>query len=194
MLLVFAYYLEAADTIKRVNAQKIAPNLYTFPEGEILLTGLGIHAAQAAISKYSVEHDEIWNLGFAGALQEFPLFELVSIGQITKYVPVTLDEHSQTQMEEHLVPQNLEGDYNLLTSDFPIHDEKFRHKNCHLVDMEGYGIAYAANYLGKKCRMWKIVSDFARPGGPQLIRENLSELSKLLADKVEDESYRHARL
>ena len=194
MLLVFAYYLEAVDTIKRVNAQKIAPNLYTFPGGKILLTGLGIHAAQAAISKYSVEHDEIWNFGFAGALQEFPLFELVSIGQITKYVPVTLDEHSQTQMEEHLVPQNLEGDYNLLTSDFPIHDEKFRHKNCHLVDMEGYGIAYAANYLGKKCRMWKIVSDFARPGGPQLIRENLSELSKLLADKVEDESYRHARL
>ena len=193
-LLVFALLHEAAATIDRLKAKQTDSNLYTFDGGEIVICGLGIHAAQSSVSEHIHKCDEVWNLGLAGALtEELPLTTLVAIGRVTKYVPVQdLDSHSQNLMEEHLIPFELGGEYSLTTSDFPIHTKEHRPPKCHLVDMEGYGIAFAARHLGKKCRMWKIVSDFASPGGVQLIKQNREYYSKLLAKKVEDESSRYS--
>ena len=53
-----------------------------------------------------------------------------------------------------------------------------------LVDMEGYGVAFAAAALGKKCRMWKIISDFTSPEGRDLIRKHKKELSEKIAEKI----------
>lgn len=184
-LLVFATYLEAEATIQRLHAKENALNMFSFEGGAILLSGMGSHAAIAAILERGREFDEIWNLGFAGSLTHAPLFRILSIGKVIKHVPTSLDSYSLEIMNKAFPPLHLEGESTLLTSDFPLHQKPF--DRAALVDMEGYGMAFAANHLGKKCRMWKIVSDFVSQGGAALIQQNAKKLSKLLADKIEHE-------
>ncbi len=184
-LLVFALDHEAAETIKILKAEQVGAKLYAFEGGKILISGLGIHVAQSAVSDHIDECKEVWNLGLAGALIDIPLGSIVEIGRVTKYVGgKNLNAHAIGLMSEHLPPFELGGEYNLITSDFPIHSKEHRPEGCHLVDMEGYGIAFAASHFGKKCRMWKIVSDFASPGGVELIKKHRTHYSKLLAQKV----------
>jgi len=184
-LVVFALDHEAAETIRILKAEKIGVGLFAFNGGKILISGLGIHVAQSAVSDHIHGCDEVWNLGLAGALVDIPLGTIVEIGLVTKYVAAeNLDAHALGLVNEHLPPFDLGGKYNLMTSDFPIHSKEHRPEGCHLVDMEGYGIAFAADHFGKKCRMWKIVSDFASPGGVELIKKHRAHYSKLLAEKV----------
>jgi nucleoside phosphorylase len=93
---------------------------------------------------------------------------------------------SHMQLDPQIYGKTQEGD-KLISSDFPIHDETLR-KNLgtewDLVDMEGYGVAFAAHALGKKCRIWKIISDFALTGGRSLIRKNKTLLSEKIADAI----------
>lgn len=186
-LLLFALLHEAEETIKRLQARAVSKSCYLYDSGKIVLTGLGSYAAMSAV--FTHPSNEIWNLGLAGALAEdLPIGEVATIGHVEKYVPhAALDEHAQNLMYSHLLPIRLEGTYRLATSDFPIHAKEHR-PNCELVDMEGYGIAYAAKCLKRPCRIWKVISDFAGPGGPALILKHKKELSKRLADLVEDES------
>ena len=166
--------------------------LYQFDQGYIAISGVGIHAAQMAVAKYSHLCEEVWNVGLAGSLrEELLLGELRSIDTVGKYIPIderTLDEKSQECLAFTVPHLSLRGEQGrLISSDFPVHDPSHRHslgKAWDLVDMEGYGIAFAARALGKTCRMWKIVSDFASPGGRELIRKHKDELSTRLATKI----------
>ncbi|MCP5469982.1 MAG: hypothetical protein H7A36_05705 [Chlamydiales bacterium] len=185
-LLIFATLVEAKATIEALNAFP-AGDLYAFENGLIAICGIGIHQAQACTSRYAQECDEVWNLGFAGALSSLPMHEIVSISKVGKYVPIIdLDPHSKEMMLNTLPTFELGGSVPLISSDFPIHSKIHRPENFALVDMEGYGIAFAANALQKPLRMWKIVSDFASPEGIALIKKHKTQLSQLLAQKVLD--------
>lgn len=160
------------------------------------MSSVGIQAAQMAVATYAPHVDEVWNLGMAGALRDqLPIGETVMINHIGKYVPSgLLDAYSQECVDTTLPHLSIDyGTHKLISSDFPIHDLNHRQhlsQKWDLVDMEGYGVAYAAHHLGKKCRMWKIISDFASPGGRALIRKNKAQLSEHLA-KIVYESCAH---
>jgi adenosylhomocysteine nucleosidase len=166
--------------------------LYGFERGWIAISGVGLHAAQMAVAKYAHLGSEIWNLGLAGSLRgSLPVGECLSIESVGKYLPLeeeALDAYSQECVAFTLPTFFLgTGSSALISSDFPIHDAGHRArlgKTWDLVDMEGYGIAFAAQVLKKKCRIWKIVSDFASPGGRELIRKHKSMLSEQMAQKV----------
>lgn len=204
VLCVFAQVGEAKALIERTRAQPVPEktaniwtegevcSLYRFEEGWITICGVGVHAAQMAVAKYGHLSQEVWNAGFAGSLRGLlPIGDLMPISTIGKYIPLDiseLDSHSQENIAFNLPHFSLsEGEGKLISSDFPIHNAFHRErlgKQWDLVDMEGYGIAYAARDLRKKCRMWKIVSDFASPGGLELIRKHGAELSEKIADTL----------
>ena len=204
ILIVFAQAGEARGTLERLNAQAVegemanvwgegvVPCCYRFERGWIVISSVGLYAAQMAVAKYGLHCDAVWNLGLAGALRgSDPIGSLVTIESVGKYIPLER-EHLDSRTEECLsftIPNlSLEASgVKLISSDFAIHEVSHRERlatQWDLVDMEGYGIAYACGALGKKCRMWKIVSDFASPGGRELIRKHKAELSERLADKI----------
>ncbi|MCH9627977.1 MAG: hypothetical protein S4CHLAM2_16260 [Chlamydiales bacterium] len=155
-----------------------------------MLSGVGIQAAQMAVATYAPHVEEVWNLGLAGTLHDqLPIGETVTIEAVGKYIPSgPLDPESQNCVDATVPHFSIDhGTHKLISSDFPIHDLTHRQslsQQWDLVDMEGYGVAYAAHHLGKKCRMWKIISDFASPGGRALIRKNKAQLSEHLAEIV----------
>lgn len=204
ILCVFAQLAEARALIEYTHAQPVPgefahvwsegkiPSLYTFDNGWIAISGVGVHSAQMTVSKYGPFCHEVWNAGLAGSLgSKLPLGDLLNISTIGKYIPLELqelDERSQECVAFTLPHFSLqEGKSKLISSDFPIHDLGHRNrlgKEWDLVDMEGYGIAYASLALEKKCRMWKIVSDFASPGGRELIRKHKIAYSEIIAENI----------
>ncbi len=205
ILILFAQHAEAEGTIRRLRAEAVAgqfaevwsegriPSLYQFSKGEIAISSVGLHAAQMTAAHRGMSCDEIWNLGLAGALTErHSIGTLLPIGTVGKFVPIEeerLDKGSLECLSSILPHLSIDGSSGrLVSSDFPIHDADHRKRlgeNWDLVDMEGYGIAFAAAHLNKKCRMWKIVSDFASPGGREMIRKHKVQLSESIADTIE---------
>ncbi|MCH9609906.1 MAG: hypothetical protein S4CHLAM45_13680 [Chlamydiales bacterium] len=176
----------------------VIPTLYHYEGGFIAITGVGLHHAMATFAKHASLCDEVINIGLAGTLKNGrEIGTLLPIHKVGKYIPLSEEERNPTLNEclEKTVPTIIlkegEGDH-LVSSDFPIHLEKHRQRlspHYDLVDMEGYSIAHLAKQLGKKCSIWKIVSDFASPGGRELIRKHKSQLSKQIARHLIDESY-----
>lgn len=207
ILIVFAQMREASATLKRLKAtpvplhtihvwtEGVVPSYYQFDKGFIVISNTGIHAAQMAVSKHAHQFDEIWNLGVAGSLKDNqPIGKIYAIEKVDKYVPVqysSLDEGSKECIASTIPPHHLDSPgYKLISSDFPIHDKILRESlspDWDLVDMEGYGIAFAAHHLGKTCKMWKVISDFASENGRDLIHKHMEELSEIIADKIDSE-------
>lgn len=205
VLLIFAQLAEAEAVIRRTCAEPVAgetahiwsegivPSCYRFEKGVIAICNVGLHSAQMSVAKHAVHCEEVWNLGLAGSLKEgLPIGEIISIDQVGKYIPIeeeSLDPRSQECISFTLPTLLLAGNGSrLVSSDFPIHHTQHRERlasKWDLVDMEGYGIAYASAALGKKCRMWKIISDFASPGGRELIRKHKKALAEKIADVVD---------
>lgn len=198
-LLLFAQYSEAEATInllkakaqpnsqKQIWSEGIIPTLYTYDDGMIVITDVGLYPAAAAVANYGPQCTEIWNLGLAGTLDDtLEIGALLPIHRIGKYIPI--DNRHRT------MPTDLKlGDEgpSLVSSEFPVHEYVHRNRlaaHYDLVDMEGYAIAYMAQSLGIKCQMWKIVSDFASPGGRELIAKNKSKLSQKLAEHIIESS------
>lgn len=208
VLIVFAQAGEAAATLARLQAEPVEgeraqvwsegeiPCYYRFERGSIAISSVGLHAAQMCVARYCHACDEVWNVGLAGALKNgHPIGSLLPIGTVGKYIPIPvedLDNGTQECLTFTLPHLNLYSNNpgRLISSDFPIHDLAHRERLAgawDLVDMEGYGIAYASSHLGKTCRMWKIISDFASPGGRELIRKHKAELSERIASFLEAE-------
>lgn len=180
------------------------PTIYHFQGGTIVITDIGLHAAAAAVARYGPSHTEIWNIGFAGTLtNKFSLLELVLISKVSKYCPypyrdahinhilthslptisMNIGEFGKTSEDVEATPNTLFTNSGaLITSDVPIHESCIRNdlilEGHDLVDMEGYAIAHLAKSLGIPCVLWKIVSDFSQPGGPDLIRRNQAYLAE----------------
>ncbi|MCH9625085.1 MAG: hypothetical protein S4CHLAM123_02520 [Chlamydiales bacterium] len=207
ILIVFAQTREASATLKRLKAtpvplhtihvwtEGVMPSYYQFDQGFIVISNTGIHAAQMAVSKYAHAFDEIWNWGVAGSLKDNqPIGKIYAIEKVDKYVPVQyipLDEGSKECIASTLSSHNLNSlGHKLISSDFPIHDKILRESlssQWDLVDMEGYGIAFAAHHLGKTCKIWKVISDFASENGREFIHRHMEELSEIIADKIDSE-------
>lgn len=201
-LFIFAQLSEARAFIQRTQAvahsdtlniytEGNVPCRYTCEHGTIILSGMGIHYAQMAVAKYADLADEVWNLGLAGSLRgEHPIGQLFEIMSIGKYVALDEDLDASSKASLKFATPDLRLDNHggrLISSDFPIHNSSHKQRlsaQWDLVDMEGYGIAFAAHSLGKKCRMWKILSDFAMPGGQELIRKHKAALSEKIADTI----------
>lgn len=198
-LILFATLSEAEATIKLLSAKPcnkekvfiwsegMVPSLYSYADGWIALSGFGIHAAQLTVSKYAQNVDEIWNLGFAGSLRgSFPTGSLQQIEVVAKHIPLPLSiDPISRECAESVAPifSVASQGAKLISSDYPVHDPQQREllaKKWDLVDMEGYGVAFAAHHLGKKCLMWKVISDLAQGRAP--IQRNKKALSTLLAE------------
>jgi nucleoside phosphorylase len=182
VVIFFATTLEASATLHLLDAQlveqeEILPSLYRIDGGWIVITGLGSHAAKRSIMRYAHLGTSVWNLGFAGVLRsQHRIGSIFPIGVVGKY------PNPQPQINFSTHP------HHLITSDFPIHDSALREQLAQewdLVDMEGYGLVSGCFQLGKPCQMWKIVSDFASPGGKKLIVKHCAELSASLAEVVQ---------
>ncbi len=212
ILIVCAQIKEAQTLIERLAATPIEgmkvhswfrgviPSCYLFDQGKIVISNVGVFGAHMAVAQHGPSSDpacdEVWNIGFAGALKEgYPVGQIVPISYIGKYTPIiegTLDERSLECLSTTLPPLSLNGKAadqsgRLVTSDFPIHHPYHRLRLSplwDLVDMEGYGIASACSHLNIKCQMWKIVSDFTSAEGRELIRKHRSELAEKLAETV----------
>lgn len=163
ILITFAHPLEAAPTIKTLDAKPIEDHLYTFAHGRILITGMGPDNAAAQTAAHAPGHDEVWNLGLAGALN--PSLEVGSIHEIGS---LSRKDHPTV----HLGPGA-----HLFTSPTPVWG-KTLDTPATLVDMEGYAVATAHTLPTK---MWKIVSDHTESGGSALLKERLTTLAAQLS-------------
>jgi len=204
-LFLFASQAEAKPALDACKAKHVdgeyidvwdegrVPSLYQCDKGWIGISGIGTYAAQHLVSKLAKEISEVWNLGIAGSLRPLHNLGLLKrIAVVGKYIP----------LRETLDPKSLECVYgtipnlslypathgiSLISSDFPLHQEHLRDelaKEWDLIDMEGYGVAYAAHRFGKPCFLWKIVSDFASAEGRALIRKHKQKWSERLAEIV----------
>lgn len=190
-LICFATFAEAEATITALDAKQEDNGLFIFSEGRIVISGMGILAAQAAVLQWGKESDFIWNLGCAGALDpRMPAFSIHTISSVGKWIPYldSIDNGSKTLAQKTFpVLHTGKQGARLITSDIPIHDISHRNplaKEWDLVDMEGYGIAHAAFLLEKAYMMTKIVSDFASQGGRDLILRHMKMLSHQLAEEI----------
>ncbi len=184
-LIVFATYAEAAPTLKALAAAELTPDRYYRSElADIVITGMGALAAAAAIGRYGQNASCMINVGIAGALiPDVTLGQAVSVSQVMRnpILPDNLDPYSQDFHRSlfPILPIAEEG-VRLITSDYPIHHpELSRHLRQHgdIVDMEGYGVALAAQQLGIPCQIDKVVSDFTNLEGPRMIREQIDRLA-----------------
>ncbi len=169
ILIVCALFKEAQALLNLLNAKPVSgftqelwnegthPSYYHFPQGALVLSGMGVHAAQLAVTQHASRFDEIWNIGLAGSLTSSlsigTIFPIKSVGKYVSLSKEEADPITYSCMEQHL-PHMLLGDQGerLISSDFPIHSKVHKSVLSHnwdLVDMEGYGIAYAAKYLKK---------------------------------------------
>lgn len=196
-LVAFATYDEAEESIKALKATSLKEGtLYQFPKGFIAITGIGSLAASHAVAKILFENpsiEEIWNFGFAGALcDHLPIGTIRAVNMVGKHlsIPSFIDHHSQQFASTLQPPFQLHSEgLKLITSDYPIHSDELRTTLSPLwdaVDMEGYGIAYAAQRLGRPCHLYKIISDFSKPGGHLLIIKGKKMLSEALATLLFD--------
>lgn len=184
---------EAVATIQRLHAREIKPNVYMFSNGYIVISGMGNLAAASFIALHGSNAKEIWNLGAAGCLtgtsKPLEIFEISTVIN-NPLLPDIIDVHSQKLYESLHPPIILSPQgKRLVSSHYPIHLPELREKLAQyadLIDMEGYGVAHAAEHLGVPCRQWKVVTDFCNAQGPDMIEKLLNDVSKICADTVEN--------
>ncbi len=184
-LIVFSTELEAKATIDCLGA-KGRGHLRWFPGGAVMICGMGSINAAARILEVGHCFDQIWNIGIAGALK--PLQGIHPVGRIEKLksLPATTSAHSHQFFDKLHPAQHIGEGLTLVTSDFPIFDETLKSTLSHdLVDMEGWGIAYAASLLHKPLKMWKMPSDSAGENDQHALHANLQACAFTIADFVE---------
>lgn len=189
------YFATQAEAQTSLSALQTCPsksrNTHLYDNGIIVVGGIGLLAAMHNLSSaHHLPFDEVWNLGVAGSLSNtYSLGELVAITSVTRphLFPASLDSRSR-QWQQDLFPplktahQTL--NQRLVTCDYPIHQADLRDQlaqQADLIDMEGYAVAFLAKQWGKPCYIWKVVSDFASEGGPEVIKDQLKRASERLA-------------
>jgi adenosylhomocysteine nucleosidase len=162
------------------------------PEGlEVVVTGVGKTAAATvtaqALARRETDPLVVVNIGSAGALRE---------GLSGIYTPGTVINHDMNaELVRSLGLDPAEtigvpgGDGTVLASgDTFVADPVLRGRlaeRAHLVDMEGYGVAYACRHFGVPVKLVKHVSDAADESAldwPALVDASAAALGEWLAD------------
>lgn len=180
-LILFAHPAEASPTIELLRAEAISPHLYQCDLGLIAISGMGCLSAACTVTQYASQVDEVWNLGICGSLTDRMGPESFHwIGSASKYIP-----NRTSRLDVH--PTLGEGGARLLSSDTPIYDHSLRKElsqSFDLVDMEGYGVAMAAQRLGLPYKLGKIVSDTAEEGGWKELQQRLPKLAQMISERL----------
>ena len=191
-LVIYATKAEAEDTLKRFEGKQKAAHLYACDSFDLLICGIGPLSAAVHSAPLIPHYEHVYNLGIAGSIgQRCGLGEIYPIRQFLRWVctPEGLDQHSKDMLDAHNPPVTLERDgLTLATSDYPIHSPEagLSARGADLVDMEAYSIARAANISQKPFSCYKLVSDFTRSDGPELIGTYIKRWSCMLADHAEE--------
>ena len=136
----------------------------------LVITGLGKTAAAAATARALASYDDlagltVVNIGTAGALRP-GLTGLFEPGTVLNHdISADLIRALGYDPHERLVVGD--SDVVLATGDVFVSDPLVRDQlalRAHLVDMEGYAVAWAAHQLGARVRLVKHVSDAADEG------------------------------
>ncbi len=169
-LITFATYEEAEATLLNLKSETV----------HVAITGIGSFAAYTALLGLIKEYDHIINIGLAGALKpNLPLGSIHPVATVGKYA-----WHPKGP-EKRFEDISLQKDgLHLLTFDFPVNEKK--EYEADLVDMEGYGIALAAKNYGKKCELYKLVSDHCTNESGSQIANNIKRYSQLISDYIKD--------
>ena len=163
ILFVFATFLEAQS----------------FPASKhILIIGMGPEEVRRNLTASAfVGYDEVWNIGFAGAVdKKLPFGSIHTVSRVGRH---------EQDGDRELHPEGKR----LITFDAPLHDPVLRDLLAHqwdLVDMEGGVIAEIAMDNNIPCHLIKIVSDNADENTTASILDNAPLLSNLLKDYVDE--------
>lgn len=152
----------------------------------VLVTGVGKVNAAVAVATILGEHSpaSIINMGTAGALRD-GLTGIHVVGQVTQH---DFDDHSifQTTGLHFGLPITLADDGPVLTTgDAFIKDAAVRTRlasHAHLVDMEGYAVAKAAEAASVPAMLVKMVSDDASGQALASWRETVDHCAEHLGD------------
>lgn len=156
----------------------------------LVVTGIGKTAAAVATTRALAAYDALHgltvvNIGTAGALRP-GLEGLHEVGTVLNHdisadLVRALGHDPQERLD--LGP----GEMVLATGDLFVNDPVVRDRlasTAHLVDMEGYAVAYAARQFRVPCRLVKHVSDDADEGAlhwPSLVDRSARELGEWLS-------------
>lgn len=194
VLIVFAHPLEADPLLQLVNARPLVGNLYAFAGGHIVISGMGSVAAAVATALHHNAHEEVWNAGLAGALRpQLNPGEIIEVGLASRYLAIpegVATSSRELARNAHLPVAVGVHPHRLVSCDHGVQTSSLREllaAEHDLVDMEGYGVARAAQAAKKPCRLWKIVSDYAGPNISAEIRKRLPLLAKQLAHHLNNE-------
>lgn len=163
------------------------------PDLPLVITGMGKTAAAAATARALAVYDDlsgltVVNIGTAGALRPglTGLFEPGSVlnHDLSADVVRALGHDPQERLEVG------ESEVVLATGDVFVSDPVVRDalaERAHLVDMEGYAVAYAAQQAGVPVRLVKHVSDAADESAldwPTLVAASAVVLGEWLATEL----------
>ena len=189
-LYVFATHIEAQALIDESTTRATDnPDLFNLPDGSLLITGMGAVAATSAVAVHGVYYDRVVGLGICGGLDTtLPIHSVHCCSQVTHAIGQP-SPHLAAMMQRSLGPLCIQTEgLHLATVSEPVYGEQKRdylfEKGFHLVDMEGFGIARAAQDLGKPCELIRVISDHCTPDTSRRIREYLPMLSTLLASRA----------
>jgi len=181
ILLAFATKIEAQPFIDYHRLIKEnTSSLYAVYGGDnisLIITGMGalkgaVYLSDILQQKKLTGHPvtEVINYGVAGSVCDtLSLGEIVVIDKVIKYDPVEFAKPQPNKYFSSSFPDiTLTGKSKditvLATSDHPIFTEDDAHRvarHAQVVDMEGYGYAFAANGHGIPLQLVKGISDFA---------------------------------
>lgn len=185
-LVLFATSLEASKTLEFFQPRLIQKSPFELYEMHNLLfaiSGLGCFNAFFTISSLEKKIHHVVNFGIAGVKKRQNLNRLHQISSVQKYAP-SLDPLS-IQLHHEACPRidfKKEGAV-LISSDYPIRhslDQTFD-----LVDMEGYGVAFACLKHHLKCDLLKYGSDPLTLKGRENLLKNLPEASHLFQKEID---------
>ncbi|WP_232247320.1 nucleosidase [Kitasatospora azatica] len=158
----------------------------------VLLTGMGKVNAAVALATVLAggpKPAEVVNLGTAGALRP-------GLSGRTHQIGTVLQHDLDGRVLAKLTGQTYGGPLTLATEgltlatgDLFVSDPAARDRlaeQAHLVDMEGYALATAAQRAGVPIRLVKHVSDEAGEGAAKAWRETVDDCAKVLADWVRE--------
>lgn len=193
-LIYFATEQESESTLQMFHAEKLADQrLYACSQGYVLIGGMGILATACAIAGVKEEWDEVWNFGIAATLSErYPVQTRVIArsAQRASWLPHGLEQRSKEWYQQLFPVINVQEEgVRLVSSDYPVHQPHLAldlSTYADILDMEGYGVAFAARQLNRPCFIGKWVTDSVTQEGPLAIQKLLKEASRHFAGWIDE--------